>query len=193
MPYRWNKHLFALRSLQPSLTNVPGDEQGLVNLLIWLKHRAQVVMAFGKVKVELTSLLLFPKSNDDGALPFLRNAKVKGIEHFPLDKVPLPIKFLQDGRKCSALVMRGQLLDILQQKCLWPMVAKNPLYLEEHCSARIGKSLHLSHDGERLAGKSSQQKLMGRNGFSKYASDITRWTFPKIGLVGVTGCFVPFR
>lgn len=109
------------------------------------------------------------------SLPFDLERLIESIQENPIQGTDLGNKF----RKIRLAITS------------W--ISQNAFYLEKHRAPRIRKPLHLSHNGKRLARKSSQQQVVRRNVFFRNLRDVSLRMFPEVCRIRYTGCLIPLR
>ena len=93
-----------------------------------------------------------------------------------------------------AMVVGGQISDILQHKGFWHLVFQNTFYLKkQRATGLVVKTFLLAYYRECLTGEASQQYVKIGYVFRVYLGYIARRMFSEIGLICLTGIFVKFR
>ena len=134
---------------------------------------------------------IFPKTNDECALPFLGQAKIEGIQHRVVGEIAEFLEVLENGFEGASLVVRTELFDVFEQKSERLFDPQNLFNIEKQGAARIRKPLFRPDNAERLARKPGQQNVVVGNVVRVNLGDVARWFFAKMSLVHRLRVFVP--
>jgi len=124
----------------------------------------------------------------------LWDSVVGSIQHSSIDHIAKPSECLIDHVNGVAIVVGLQAFDVLQEKGLRLLCAKNSDdVMKQRALCRVTETLSTAYRAERLAWETSQQNVKVWDDFCFNLGDITVGRLAEVPFIGALGMFVPLR
>ena len=175
--------MFFLTLAADMLTGVVAPGNYLLNYALQWQVFAD---RFGPIKLNCR----VKKACDKSALPFLGQAKVQSVQKLPAGLIAQLFQDAHHLLQGLALIVRGQLPYIFQEKGLGAFGVNNLRQVEKQRPPGVVKSPHSSDDAERLAGKAGKEDVVPGYGLRSNGGDVAGRGDTEVGGVGAAGFLV---